>query len=164
MIHRVFLKLIWLHKITLKVKVKSLSCVRLFATPWAVACPRLLHPWDFLGKSTEVGCHFLLQGIFPTQGSNPGLPHCRQTLYHLSHQGNSQFSQFSHSVMSGSLRPHESQHARPPCPSPIPRVHSDSRVHRVSDAIQPSHPLLSPSPAPNPSQHQSLFQWVSSSQ
>ena len=71
----------------MKVKVKSLSCVRLFATPWAVACPRLLHPWDFLGKSTEVGCHFLLQGIFPTQGSNPGLPHCRQTLYHLSHQG-----------------------------------------------------------------------------
>ena len=35
-----------------------------------------------------VGCHFLLQGIFPTQGSNPGLLHCRQTLYHLSHQGN----------------------------------------------------------------------------
>ena len=34
-------------------------------------------------------CHFLLQGIFPTQGSNPGLPRvkCRQTLYHLSHQG-----------------------------------------------------------------------------
>ena len=39
-----------------------------------------------------------------------------------------------------------------------------TQVHRVSDAIQPSHPLLSPSPpAPNPSQHQSLFQWVSSS-
>ena len=32
-------------------------------------------------------CHALLQGIFPTQGSNPGLPHCRQILYHLSHQG-----------------------------------------------------------------------------
>ena len=32
-------------------------------------------------------CHFLLQGIFPTQGSNPGLPHCRQTPYHLSHKG-----------------------------------------------------------------------------
>ena len=47
---------------------------------------RLLHPWDFLGKSTGVGCHFLLQGIFPTQGSNPGLPHCRQMLYCLSHQ------------------------------------------------------------------------------
>ena len=34
-----------------------------------------------------MGCHFLLQWIFPTQGSNPGLPHCRQTLYRLSHQG-----------------------------------------------------------------------------
>ena len=41
----------------------------------------LLRPWDFPGKNTGVGCHFLLQGIFPTQGLNPGLPHCRQTLY-----------------------------------------------------------------------------------
>ena len=73
--------------VLVKVKVKSLSRVQLFATPWAVACTRLLRPWDFLGQSTGVGCHFLLQGIFPTQGSNPGLPHCRQTLYHLSHQG-----------------------------------------------------------------------------
>ena len=47
---------------------------------------RLFHPWDFPGKSTGVGCYFLLQGIFPTQGSNLGLLHCRQTLYHLSHQ------------------------------------------------------------------------------
>ena len=45
-----------------------------------------LRLFDFPGKSTGVGCHFLLQGIFPTQGSNPGLPHCRQTLYPLSHQ------------------------------------------------------------------------------
>ena len=66
---------------------KSLSRARLFATPWTVACTKLLRPWDFLGKSTGVGCRFLLQGIFPTQGSNPGLPHCRQTFYHLSHQG-----------------------------------------------------------------------------
>ena len=36
---------------------------------------------------TGVGCYFLLQSIFPTQGSNPGLPHCRQTLYCLRHQG-----------------------------------------------------------------------------
>ena len=68
-------------------KVKSLSHVRLFAIPWTVACNRLLCPWDFLGKSTRVSYHFLLQGIFPTQGWNPGLPNCRQTLYHLSHQG-----------------------------------------------------------------------------
>ena len=39
------------------------------------------------GKNTGVGCHALLQGTFPSQGSNPGLPHCRQILYHLSHQG-----------------------------------------------------------------------------
>ena len=52
-----------------------------------IACTRLLCPWDFLGKSSGVDCHFLLQGIFPTQGSNPGLPHCRQTLYQLNYQG-----------------------------------------------------------------------------
>ena len=42
---------------------------------------------DSLGKNTEVGCRALLQGIFPAQGSNSGLPHCRWILYHLSHQG-----------------------------------------------------------------------------
>ena len=42
---------------------------------------------DSPGKNTGVGCRFLLQGIFPTQGSNPGLPHCRWILYPLSHQG-----------------------------------------------------------------------------
>ena len=41
-------------------------------------------PWNSPGKSTGVGCHFLLQGIFPTQGSNPGLLDCRQILYQLS--------------------------------------------------------------------------------
>ena len=48
---------------------KSLSHARLFVTPWTVACTKLLHPWDFPGKSTGVGCHFLLQGIFLTQGT-----------------------------------------------------------------------------------------------
>ena len=43
---------------------------------------------DSPGKDTRVGCHALLQGIFPTQWLNPGLPHYRQILYHLSHQGN----------------------------------------------------------------------------
>ena len=42
---------------------------------------------DFPGKTTGVVCHAFLQGIFPTQGSNPGLPHCRRILYCLSHQG-----------------------------------------------------------------------------
>ena len=44
---------------------------------------------DSPGKNTAAGSHALLQGIFPTQGSNPGLLHCRRILYHLSHQGSS---------------------------------------------------------------------------
>jgi len=69
---------------------------RLFATPRTVACTKLLRPWDFQGKSTEVGCHFLLQGIFPTQGMNPGLSNCGQTLYHLSHQEVDQYIYTKH--------------------------------------------------------------------
>ena len=42
---------------------------------------------DSPGKNTRVDCHALLQGIFPTQGLNPSLPHGRQILYHLNHQG-----------------------------------------------------------------------------
>ena len=41
---------------------------------------------DSPGKNTGVGCHTLLQGIFPTQGYSPGILYCRQILYHLSHQ------------------------------------------------------------------------------
>ena len=71
--------------------------------------------------------------------------------------------QFSRSVVSDFLQPHELQHARPPCPSQIPEF-TQTHAHRVSDAIQPSYPLSSPSPpAPNPSQHRGLFQWVNSS-
>ena len=49
---------------------------------------KLLCPWSSLGKNTGLGCHSLLQGIFPAQGSNLGLLHCRRILYHLSHKGN----------------------------------------------------------------------------
>ena len=48
---------------------------------------RVLCPWDSPGKSTRVGGHALLQGIFATQGLNPGLLHCSWFLYQLSHQG-----------------------------------------------------------------------------
>ena len=62
------------------------------------SCPTLCDPIDSSppgssvhgdspGKNTGMGCHFLLQGIFPTQGLNPGLPCCRQILYQQSHQG-----------------------------------------------------------------------------
>ena len=50
--------------------------------------PHGLHsPWNSPGQNTKVGSHSLLQGIFTTQGLNPGLPHCRWILYQLSHQG-----------------------------------------------------------------------------
>ena len=64
----------------------------------AKSCPTLCDPMDYSllgssvhgdspGKNTGVGCHTLLQGMPPTWGSNPGLLHCRQILYHLSLQG-----------------------------------------------------------------------------
>ena len=71
--------------------------------------------------------------------------------------------QFSRSVVSDSLRPHEPQHTRPPYHQ-LPES-TQTHVHRVDDAIQPSHPLSSPSPpALSLSQHQGLFKWVSSLQ
>ena len=87
-------------------------------------------------KCTAMGSLSLLQWIFLIQELNWGLLHCRWILYQLSYEG-SPFSgkdyvnwcsvQFSRSVMSDSLQPRESQHARPPCPSPTPGVHSNSR-------------------------------------
>ena len=55
--------------------------------PHGLQPTRLLCPWTSPGKNSRVGCHALLQGIFPSQGSNPGLRHCTQILYCLSHQG-----------------------------------------------------------------------------
>ena len=50
-------------------------------------CLTLYSPWNSPGQNTGVGSLSLLQGIFPTQGSNPDLPHCRQILYQLNHKG-----------------------------------------------------------------------------
>ena len=61
----------------------SVVRVQLFATPW------IIQSMEFSGQNTGVGNRSLLQGIFPTQGSNPGLPHCRWILYQLSHEGSS---------------------------------------------------------------------------
>ena len=55
--------------------------------PQGLPPTKLLHPWDSPGKNTGMGCPALLQGIFPTQWSNPSLPHCRQILCLLNHQG-----------------------------------------------------------------------------
>ena len=65
----------------------SCSVVSDSLRPYGLYPTRLLCPWDSPGKITGVGCHSLLQGIFLTQESKPSLPHCRQILYHLSHQG-----------------------------------------------------------------------------
>ena len=68
------------YKLTVnKVKVKSLSRVQFFVIPSTIAYQVPLS-MDSPGKNTEVGSHSLLQGIFPTQGFNPGLLYCRQIL------------------------------------------------------------------------------------
>ena len=58
-----------------------------FCNPVDCSLPSSSVHGDSPGKNTGVGCHALLQGLFPTQGSNPGLPHCRWILYCLNHQG-----------------------------------------------------------------------------
>ena len=115
---------------------------------------------DSPGNNTGVGCYALLQGIFPTQGSN-------LHLLHLLHwqvgslppapPASVQFSSFAQSCPTLCDPMNRSMPGLP--------VHhqflefTQTHVHRVGDAIQPSYPLSSPSPpAPNPSQHQSLFQ------
>ena len=69
-----------LKNLTVKVKWKLLSHVQLFGIPWTI------QSMEF-SKSECWSSLSLLQGIFPTQGSNPGLPQCRQILYQLSHKG-----------------------------------------------------------------------------
>ena len=99
-----------------------------------------------LGKNTGVGGHAILQGIFPTQGSVPGLPHCRQILDPLSHQR----SPCIH-ISSVQLLSCVRLSSPMDCSMPGFRVQpqlpelTQTCVHRVNDAIQPSHPLLSPS-------------------
>ena len=131
------------------------SSVRLCATP-ETAATRLPHPWDSPGRNTGVGCHFLLQCMKvksesevaqscptlhdPIDCSLPGssihgifqarvLEWVATAFSEIPTQFSSvQFSsvQFSRSVVSNSLQPHELYHARPPCPSPTPGVHTNS--------------------------------------
>ena len=75
-----------MHSALQKVKVLSHSVMFDFLQPYGLYFNRLLCPWNSPGKNTGVGSHSLLQGSFLTQRLNPSL-HCRQILYHLSHQG-----------------------------------------------------------------------------
>ena len=69
-------------EVKVKWKLKSLSRVPLFSNLWTI-----YSPWNSPGQNTGVDSLSLLQGIFPTQGLNPGLLNCRQILYQLSHKG-----------------------------------------------------------------------------
>ena len=80
-----------------------LSHVQLFATHGRYPT-RLLCLWDSPGKNTGVGCLALLQGIFPTQGSNLGLMHGRWILHQLSHQGSPNFCSHSKEPFTPSLK------------------------------------------------------------
>ena len=71
------------------------------ATPWTNTPGSSVHE-NSSGKNAGVGCHALLQGIFLTQGLNPGLPHCKQTLYPLSDQGSLKIAQ----LCPNSFQPH----------------------------------------------------------
>ena len=115
----------------------------------------------------------LFKGEYLTPGPKTGLSHSGLCVQNFKATGQRKLLtwtsvQFSHSVMSDSLRPHESQHASLPVYHQLLEF-TETHVHRVSDAIQPSHPLSSPSPpAPNPSKHQSfpmsqLFAWAGQS-
>ena len=127
---------------------------------------RFLCPWDFPGKYTQMGFHFLLQGIFPTQGSKSALLHRQAVSLPLSHQESPPLVvQFSSIAQSCPTLCNPMNHSTPGLP-----VHhqllefTQTHPHRVGDAIQPSHPLSSPSPpALNLCQHQGLFQRVNSS-
>ena len=110
-----------------------------FVTPGPLACQASLCPWDFPGKNIAAGCYSLLQGNLPD-------PCLLQWYMDWRHS-----VQFSHSVESDSLWPHELQHARPPCPSPTPRVYSHS-----CPSSRWCHPATSSSVVPFSSCPQSL--------
>ena len=82
--------------------VLSLSHVRLFATPWTIARQSLLSV-KFSRQEYWSVFHSLLLGIFPTQGLNLGLLHCRQILYHLSHQGRKRTPLFAYKAVQRKL-------------------------------------------------------------
>ena len=102
----------------------------LFATLWTVPA-RLLCAWNSPGKNTGVGCYFLFQGIFPTKDQTHISWIGRQILYYSFHPWSP--PRRTCYVSSGLPVPHQLQES------------TQTHAHRVSDTIQPSHPLSSPS-------------------
>ena len=99
---------------------------------------------DSPGKNTGVGCHFLLQGTFPTQGLNLGLLHRRQILYHLSHQGSPGeiikddffFLRLSRTMASGVWHPSEVLPMAAGAQLMLPRDTGQGRSHLFVDSLQ----------------------------
>ena len=135
---------------------KSESCSIMSDSLWPHG---LYSPWNFLGQNTAVGSLDFLQGIFPTKELNLGLLYYRQIL--TSWATREAFSSVAQSCPT-LCDPMNRSTPGLPVHHQLPEF-MQTHVHRVHDAIQPSHPQSSPTlPAPNPSQHQSLFQWVNS--
>ena len=108
----------------------------------------------FQARIPGVGSRSLPQRISPTQGSNPGLPHCKWIVYHLSHQGSSYVLYSVRSsclVLSDSLWPHGLQHAKLPSPSPTLGAYTNS-----CPLCRWCHPTSSSSVVPFPSCLQSF--------
>ena len=130
--------------------------------PHGLQSARFLCPWHFPGKTIGVSCHFLHQGIFPTQGLNP----------HILHLLNWQADSLPVSHPRSSFSSVKSLSCVRLFETPWTAAHQDSlsitnsqsllKLMSIESVIQPSHPLSSPSPAFNLSQHQGLFKWVSS--
>ena len=108
----------------------------------------LYSPWNSPGQNTGVGSRSLLQGIFPTQGSSPGLPHCRRILYQLSHQGSPNIRKLSLSSSSPAkltacslpcyLQSTVSSHdtASSPCPCSLPPEYDSSSSCQLQPIFQ----------------------------
>ena len=92
---------------------------------------RLYSPWNSPGQNTGVGSLSLLQGIFPTQGSKPGLPHCRWILYQLSHKG-------SPRILECVAYPFSSRSSQPRNRTGVPALQADSLPTELSVSIVPS--------------------------
>ena len=118
----------------------SRSLVSDSSQPHGLQPAGLLCSWNSLGKNTRVGCHSLLQAIFPTQGLNPGLLHYRQILYCLSQQGSSGFHEM---IVSPAISINKKCHNRQrflasKCEWMLPKLWANRCCH----PIPPPHPTV----------------------
>ena len=123
----------------------------------------LYSPWNSPGQNTEWVALPFSRGSSQPRDPNPGLLHCRQILYQLSHKGSPRTDSSVAELCLTICDPMDWSTPGFPVHQQLPEL-AQTHILWVGDAIQPFHPLLSPSPpAFNLSQYQGLFRWVSSS-